>query len=159
MTTSSAATATATVPTAAGVPLVTPGSGVGVRSALAAGGVAGVVSAVVNVGVSVVARGPLGASEQFAPLTPGPIVMWTVLGALVGALGWRLFVTRSARSGAVLRVLVPTVLVVSLLPDVVLLATEAMPGTTTAGVLSLMVMHVLTAVIAVTVYRRAMPTS
>ncbi len=32
-----------------------------------------------------------------------------------------------------------------------------MPGQSTAGVLALMVMHVLTAVIAVTAYRKAMP--
>jgi hypothetical protein len=34
-----------------------------------------------------------------------------------------------------------------------------MPGTTVAGVVSLMVMHVVTAAIAVTAYRRTMPTS
>ena len=144
-------------PSTATTPAANRGSAVSVRSALTAGAVAGVISAVVNVVISLVARGPLGASEDFAPLTPGPIVMWTILGALVGAFGWRLIVNKTARSAALLRTLVPTVLVVSFLPDVALLATEAMPGTTTTGVLALMVMHVLTAVIAVTTYRRTMP--
>lgn len=132
---------------------------VSVRSALTAGAVAAVISSAANVGISLFARGPLDASDDFAPLTPGPIVMWTFIGVLVGAAGWRLIVNRSARSGAVLRRLVPTVLAVSLIPDVAVLATDALPGTTTAGVLSLVVMHVVTAAIAVTAYRRAMPTA
>jgi hypothetical protein len=54
---------------------------------------------------------------------------------------------------------VPTVLVLSLIPDVALLVTGAMPGTTVTAVVTLMVMHVVTAAIAVTAYRRTMPTS
>ena len=134
-------------------------SAVSVRSALTAGAVGGLLASVVNVGVSLVARGPLGASAEFAPLTPGPIVMWTVLGVLIGALGWRLIVNRSERSGAALRTLVPTALGVSLLPDLAPLVTDALPATSPVAVASLMVMHVLTAVIAVSAYRRAMPTS
>ena len=134
-------------------------SAVSVGSALKTGAVAGAIASVVNLAISALARGPLGASDDFAPLTPGPIVMWTVLGAIIGAIGWRLIVNRSHRSAAVLRALVPTVLILSLLPDVALLATQAMPGTTTPGVLALMVMHLATAAIAVSAYRRAMPTS
>ncbi|HWU08255.1 MAG TPA: hypothetical protein VN520_18045 [Streptomyces sp.] len=156
MTTSSAATTATTA--------VSAGSGSSARrfsvgSALTAGGVAAVAAGVVNLAVSLTARGPLGVSAEFLPLTPGPIVMWTVLGVLVGAFGWRLIVNRSQRSGAVLRTLVPTVLGVSLLPDVALLVSDAMPGTSTTGVLALMVMHVLTAGIAVAAYRRWMPTA
>jgi hypothetical protein len=132
---------------------------VSVRSALTTGAVAAVVSGAANVAISLFAHGPLGVSAEFLPLTPGPIALWTVIGVLVGAAGWRLIVNRSARSGAVLRALVPTVLVLSLVPDVALLVTGAMPGTTVAGVVSLMVMHVVTAAIAVTAYRRTMPTS
>ena len=130
---------------------------VGLGAALRAGAVAGVVAGVTNVVISVVARGPLGANDDFEPLTPGPVVMWTVLGALVGAVGWRLVVTRSAHSAAVLRTLVPTVLVLSFIPDVALLVTDSVPGQTTTGVVALMVMHVVTTVIAVSAYRRAMP--
>jgi hypothetical protein len=132
---------------------------VSVRSALTTGAVAAVVSGAANVAISLFARGPLGVSTEFLPLTPGPIALWTIIGALAGAAGWRLIVNRSARSGAVLRALVPTVLVLSLVPDVALLITGAMPGTTVTGVVSLMVMHVVTAAIAVTAYRRTMPTS
>jgi NADH:ubiquinone oxidoreductase subunit K len=130
---------------------------VSVRSALGTGAVAGIAAAVINVAISAVARGPFDASDDFAPLTPGPIVMWTLLGAILGAVGWRLFINRSARSRALLTKLVPIVLVLSFLPDLALLATDTMPGQTTPGVLALMVMHVATAAVVVTAYRRAMP--
>ena len=132
---------------------------VSASSALTAGLTGGVVAAVLNVAISAIARGAFGAGDDFAPLTPGPIVMWSIVGALIGAVGWRLIVNRSAQSRALLNKLVPTVLVLSLIPDVALLATDSMAGQTTTGVLALMVMHVVTAVIAVTAYRRAMPLS
>jgi len=132
-------------------------SAVGLGTALRTGAVAGVIAAVTNVVISVIARGPLGASDDFVPLTPGPIVMWTILGAIIGAVGWRLIVNTSARSRALLTTLVPTVLVLSLIPDVALLATDSTAGQTTAGVVALMVMHVVTAVIAVTAFRKEMP--
>ncbi len=124
---------------------------------LRTGAVARVLVAVGKVVISAIARGPLGASDDFAPLTPGPIILWTILGAAIGAAGWRLIVNKKVNSGALLDKLVPTVLVLSLIPDMALLATDSLPAQTTAGVLALMVMHVLTAVIVVTAYRRSMP--
>jgi hypothetical protein len=129
----------------------------GLGTALGTGALAGVVAAALNLVVSAVARGPLATSDDFVPLTPGPVVMWTVLGAVIGALGWRLVVRTSARSRTVLTRLVPTVLVLSFVPDVALLVTDSVPGQTTTGVLALMVMHVVTAVVAVTAYGRRMP--
>jgi len=128
-----------------------------VGTALKTGAAAGVLAAVVNVVVSAIARGPFDASDEFVPLTPGPIVMWTVVGAVVGAVCWRLIVSKKADSRALLAKLVPTVLVLSFLPDLALLATDTMPGQSTAGVLALMAMHVLTAAIVATGYRRSMP--
>jgi len=134
-------------------------SAVSLGPALRTGVAAGAIAAVTNLVISVIARGPLGASDDFVPLTPGPIVMWTILGAIIGAVGWRLIVNTSTNSRALLNTLVPTVLVLSLIPDVALLATDSTPGQTTAGVVALMVMHVVTAVIAVTAYRKAMAAS
>jgi len=134
-------------------------SAVSLGTALRTGAVAGVIAAVANIVISVIARGPLGESDDFVPLTPGPIIMWTIIGAIIGAIGWRLIVNRSARSRTLLNGLVPIVLVLSFIPDVALLATDSTPGQTTGGVVALMVLHVVTAVIAVTAYRRAMPAS
>jgi hypothetical protein len=134
-------------------------SAVSLGTALRTGAVAGMIAGVANVVISAIARGPLGASDEFVPLTPGPVVLWTMLGALIGAVGWRLIVNTSAHSRALLITLVPTVLVLSLIPDIALLATDSVAGQTTAGVMALMVMHVVTAVIAVTAYRKVMPAS
>lgn len=134
-------------------------SAVSPGTALRTGAVAGVIAAVTNLVISAIARGPLGASDDFVPLTPGPIVVWTILGAILGAVGWRLIVYTTAHSRALLNMLVPTVLVLSLIPDVALLATDSVAEQTTAGVVALMVMHAVTAVIAVTAYRKAMPAS
>ena len=126
-------------------------------TALKTGLGAGVVAAILNVIVSAVARGPFDASDDFVPLTPGPIVWWSIVGAVVGALGWRLIVNKKADSRGLLNKLVPTVLVLSLIPDVALLGNDSMAGHSTAAVLALMVMHVLTAAVVVTAYRKAMP--
>ncbi len=141
----------------ASLPAPTRRSAVRLGPALATGAVAGVIAAATNVVISVIARGPLGAGDDFVPLTPGPIILWTMVGAVVGAVGWRLIVNRSARSRALLTRLVPAVVVLSLVPDVALLVSDSTPGQTTAGVVALMVMHVMTAAIAVSAYRRTMP--
>ena len=147
--TTSTSTSTTTAPTRR--------SAVSHGAALRAGAVAAGIAGVANVVISAIARGPLGASDDFVPLTPGPVVMWTITGAIIGAVGWRLIVNTSAHSRALLNMLVPTVLVVSFIPDVALRATDSVPGQTTAGVVALMVMHVVTTVIAVTAYRTVMP--
>ncbi len=147
MTTSTSAPTTATT-----------GQRVSLRTALTTGAIAGVIAAVINAVIAAVARSAFDVSDDFQPLTPGPIIMWTILGALIGAAGWRAFVNRGAGSRQLLNKLVPVVVVLSFIPDVLLLATDALPGTSTAAVLSLMAMHVVTAVIVVTAYRRAMPT-
>jgi NADH:ubiquinone oxidoreductase subunit K len=146
-----------TTPTSTSAP--TRRSAVSLGTALRTGAVAGAIAGVTNVVISAIARGPLGVRDDFVPLTPSPVVMWTILGAIIGAVGWRLIVNRSDHSRALLNTLVPTVLVLSLIPDVALLATDSVAGQTTGGVVALMVMHVVTAVIAVTAYRRVMPVS
>ena len=129
----------------------------GLGTALLTGAAAGAIATAANLLLSAIARGPLGADDDFIPLTPSPIIMWTLVGTLVGAAGWHLIVARSTRSRAVLSRVVPLVLAASFIPDIALLATDSVPGQTTGGVLALMAMHVVTAAIAVTAYRRTMP--
>ena len=119
--------------------------------------VAAVGAAVVNSLIAAVARGPLGASPDFQPLTAPVFLMWTVVGTVVGALAWRLITRRSAHPARLLGRLVPTVVLVSLIPDVLLLTTDAMPGTSVAAVLALMAMHVATAAVAVPAFQRFLP--
>ncbi len=119
-------------------------------------GVATAGSVLVNWLISAVARGPLGASDQLQGLTPPAFVSLTVIGVVVGALGWRLITRRSTRPATLLRRLVPVVLVLSFVPDVLLLA-GGVPGADLTGVLALMAMHVAIVAIAVPVFNRFMP--
>jgi hypothetical protein len=72
----------------------------------------------------------------------------TVIGAVVAAVAWRLIVNRSRNASEVLRIVVP---------DVLLLASASQPGTTTGGVVALMLMHFGVAAAAIPAFRRLMP--
>ncbi|MDT7741577.1 MAG: hypothetical protein QOE59_655 [Actinomycetota bacterium] len=104
-------------------------------------GVAVVAAAVVNTLIAMVA-GALDGGGIAMGLTPGTYLPATLVGVVVGAVGWAL-VRRSA-PGA-LRVVVPTVLAVTWIPDLLLLSM----GATAANVVGLMLMHtaVATAVV------------
>jgi len=120
---------------------------------------AGVVAAVVAlVGNTIVAQVALaaGASDDFTPLTPGAYAFFTVIGIIAGLVGW-LLIRRRPNATATLRRLVPTVLVVSLIPDV-LVGFSNREGVSWGAVAALMVMHVVVTVAAVASFSRWMPT-
>jgi hypothetical protein len=123
-----------------------------------AGGVAValVAAIVVNTLISLAAQAA-GASDQFQPLQPGAYMFLTVVGVLAGAAGWAAVRRWSRRPAAVLRLLVPIVVVVSLVPDVALLFTDSQPHTSGLAVVALMVMHVATAAVAVPVFAKVLP--
>ena len=112
---------------------------------------------VINSVIALLAKAVFDIPDEFQPLTLPVYGFLTVVGAIIGAVVWHLIVARSRNASGVLRVLVPAVVVLSLIPDVMLLVSESQPGTTTAGVLALMLMHVGTAVAAVPAYRRFIP--
>jgi hypothetical protein len=98
----------------------------------------------------------LGATSAGAEATdglePGAYVTFTVVAAIAGALGWHAINRRARHPARVMRWLVPAFLIVSFIPDLGFVAT--MGWVFAAG---LMLMHVATAAIAVTTYRRLMP--
>jgi len=112
---------------------------------------------VINSVIATLARTLFDIPSEFQQLTLPVYGFLTVVGAIAGAIGWHLVATRSRNAAGVLRVLVPTVLVLSLIPDVLLLVSGSQPGTTTAGVVALMLMHVGVAVAAVPAYRAFIP--
>ena len=121
---------------------------------------AGLVAVIVAlVGNTVVARVALaaGASESFQPLTFAAYSFFTVVGVVAGLIGW-LVIRRTSNAAATLRWLVPTVLVLSLVPDV-LLGFSDRPGVSWGGVAALMVMHVVVTVAAVATFSRLLPVS
>ncbi len=119
------------------------------------------VAAVVVAGAinTVVAFGALaaGADASFAPLMPAVYLPFTLLGVAAGYLGWRIVRARAAHPLRALRVLVPVLLLASLIPDLVLLLTGFIPGTTVVGAVGLMLMHPVTVAVAVPVFQRLAP--
>ena len=127
------------------------------KSTAVAAAVGAVGGLVINTVIATLARALFDIPSEFQQLTLPVYGFLTVVGAIVGAIGWHLVATRSRNAAGVLRVLVPIVLVLSLIPDLILLVTESQPGTTTAGVVALMLMHFGVAAAAVPAYRRFIP--
>ncbi len=128
------------------------------KSTAAAAGIGAVGGLVINSVIAVVARSVFDAPATFQPLTLPAYGFFTVLGAIIGAVGWHLIATRARHATRLLGWLVPTLLVLSLIPDLMLLVDKTVqPGTTTAGVIALMLMHFGVAAAAVPAYRKFIP--
>jgi hypothetical protein len=113
--------------------------------------VAAVVAVALNAVVAAVAI-TAGAPADYGPLMLPAFAMFTVVGVAVGWLGWSIVARRARDPRRVLRVLVPVVAVLSFAPDVLLLVLGFVPGTNTAAVVGLMVMHVVVVAVAVPAY-------
>ncbi len=130
------------------------------RALTVAGGLvaASVVAVALNAVVALIAHAA-GASDDFQPLTLPAYATFTVLGILAGAAGWVLIRSRARRPRALLRLLVPIVLMLSLVPDLLLGADGSQPGVSWGAVAALMVMHVVVAAVALAAYTRLWPVS
>lgn len=117
---------------------------------------AAVVSGMVNVVIAAVAHGA-GAAAGFMPLMPPTFIVFTVVGTLAGVVGWSIIRSKSSRPAAILRWLVPTILILSFIPDILVGVSSALPGTTWAGVIGLMCMHVSVTVATVLSCRQFLP--
>src|SRR5262249_9632768 len=96
-----------------------------------------------------------GSPASFGPLMPPVFGAFTVVPIVVGWFLWRLVAGRVRNPRRTMPLLAAVVLVVSYVPDAILLATGFIPGTTTAGVVGLMAMHVVVLGSAVTGYTLA----
>ena len=85
------------------------------------------------------------AFTEYAPLT--------AVGVVAGAAGWAAIRRFASRPRSVLRVLVPAVVLVSFVPDLLILTI----GATLTNVAGLMVMHLAVATVAVTGLVRVLP--
>ncbi|MCP2241595.1 DUF6069 family protein [Lentzea aerocolonigenes] len=117
---------------------------------------AAAVATALNAAVAAIAHAA-GASPEFQALQLPTYATFTVLGVLAGAAGWAIIRARARNPRRVLRVLVPAVLLVSLVPDVLVGASAALPGASWGGAVALMVMHVVVTVVAVGAYLRLLP--
>jgi len=96
----------------------------------------------------------VGAPDDFQPLKAPSYIFLTALGIVAGAIGWAVVRKVSKDPQALVRRLVPTLVVVSFVPDFLLYGDG---GAT--GVGALLLMHVSVAATAVVTYRRVMPLS
>jgi hypothetical protein len=115
-----------------------------------------VASLIVELVIAAIAHGA-GAYSDFAPLTFGALIRLTVLGLLIAVVVWELIRRRAGDPVAVLRRLVPIVVVLSWVPDVVLGATHGEAHTTWGEVAALMVMHLFVAAIGVGLFSQLLP--
>lgn len=99
----------------------------------------------------------LGADPSFGPLLPPVFLAFAAAGTIAGLLGWVVVARRAAHPDRVLRVLVPVLVVLSLIPDVALLILGFIPGSSPTAVVALMLMHPIAAVSAVIGGRRIAP--
>lgn len=107
------------------------------------------VAVVVNVVIRTVAVSVLGIGEGFPPLGVGPTVFFTVVGMTGAVVVFGLIARYARRPVRTFRRVALAVLLISLVPDVLLLFLVLIPGTTTAAVLTLMVEHVASWAVAV----------
>jgi hypothetical protein len=140
--------------TPASVQSIRPGPG---RAAATGWLVGGIVAASIANALIALASRAAGASDAFQPLQPGAYVSFTVLGVLIGAAGWAVVRRRSADPRALLARLVPAVVAVSLVPDLAMFVSDYKPHANAAGIIGLMLMHVVVAAVAVAAYHRSLP--
>jgi hypothetical protein len=120
-----------------------------------------VASLIVELVIAAIAHGA-GAYSDFQPLTFSGLLPPTVLGLVVAVVVWELVRRRAGDPVAVMRRLVPIVVVLSWVPDVVLGATHRagashVAHTTWGEVAALMVMHLFVAAIGVGLFSRLLP--
>jgi uncharacterized membrane protein YozB (DUF420 family) len=117
--------------------------------------VTAIASAIGNLVLMMLTISSLAVPDSFAPLTPAPIVLWSFIGAF-GAIGaYALIRRRSDSPQKVFAVVSVLVLILSFLPDVVLVNVAEGPfgGATTGAIIVLMIMHVISFAIVVPMLR------
>ncbi len=113
------------------------------------GVVAVAVAGVTNVLIRTVAVSVFGIGEGFLPLGVGPTVLFTVWGMLGAVVAFGLILRFARRPVRLFWRVALVMLLISLVPDVLMLFSGSMPGATVAGVVTLMVEHVASWAVAV----------
>lgn len=129
-------------------------SGSGWRRLLVVGAGLVLMATVANVLIAMALRNGLGVPAAFQPLATPAVAIATIVGMIAGTLVFA-WVARTQPDPRRTFVLIATTgLIVSWLPELAIWATAVFPGTTTAGILSLMALHVVAAVFAVGILLR-----
>jgi hypothetical protein len=108
-----------------------------------------VVATVVNIVLALGATALIPGLAAFSPLGVGPIGFFTFVGALGAVIVFALLGRFARRPVRLFRIVAITVLVLSLIPDILMLSQPLFPSTTPASVTVLMCLHVVVAAICV----------
>lgn len=132
---------------------MTAGSDEVARATLAKrGAIAAVVAATVNVLLAMLARGVLDIPEAFVPLGAARVAVLTIGGAVLATVVYAVVHRASETPDRTFLTVALIALVVSFVPDILLLVNPSVfPGITALGVSVLMLLHVVAAAIIVPV--------
>jgi hypothetical protein len=119
--------------------------------------VAVITGSLLSAAIAVLFRGVATIPSGFSPFTPSAYIPLITLGDAAGLAGWLVVRRRAGDPATVMRVLVPAVVLVSLVPDVLVGITKSLAGTTWPGIAGLMVMHLTVAAVAVTTFAKLLP--
>lgn len=128
-------------------------SGRAALRSIAMAGAAAAVAAIVAATVVMLLAKALGAPGDFHQFSPAMYVPLVAIGVVAGAAGWHLVGRRVADPRRTMARLVPSVLALSLVPDVLL----GVGGSAWSGVVTLMCMHLAVAAAALPIYVRLLP--
>jgi hypothetical protein len=118
--------------------------------------VVAVVAGVVNALLAAVGLAMGLGNASTIGLQPIAYLSLTLVAAIAGAVGWRIIDRSTRRPSGVMRWLVPTVLVVSFVPDLIVGASAGTMGGWGYAVV-LMAMHVATIAVAIVTFLRVLP--
>ena len=125
------------------------GSGVSLGRLARVGVVAVAVAVVTNILIRTVAVSVFGIGEGFLPLGVGPTIVFTAVGMTGAVVAFGLILRFARRPVWLFRRVALVVLLISLVPDVLMLFSGLTPGVTVAGVVTLMLEHVASWAVAV----------
>ena len=114
---------------------------------------AGLLSLIVNLIILYFAR---SLAPNFGPLSVAPVCFWTILGTIGAGVTFALIRRSSSNPNRIFLIVASIVLLLSFIPDYMTLhsSTAAFKGATPGGAATLMLMHVVVAVIATSFFLR-----
>lgn len=134
--------------------ILRPHAAIDARRLFMVGGGLVLLATTANVFLATALRGWLAVPTSFEPLGIPSVASFTIIGMIGAILVFAWTARAQADPGRRFISIAAAVLVVSWVPDLFIWATRAFPGTSTAGVLSLMTLHLVAASCAVLMLSR-----
>lgn len=118
--------------------------------------IAAAISAVANLILLFVTKPFMDVPDSLMPMTPGPVVIWSVIGALGAIAVYALVRKFSATVYKTFKTIAVVVLVISFIPDIALINVAEGPfgGATWGVIIVLMTMHVISFAIIMPLLRK-----